>query len=79
MATVEFLNAAGRTQAAPAHGGIGSRLARAWHAWRMSRRVADAGRYLTEMDDHMLHDIGISRAQASFMASRPLLRAWWRN
>jgi uncharacterized protein YjiS (DUF1127 family) len=31
------------------------------------------------MDDHMLKDLGVSRAQAQFMASRPLLRAWWRG
>lgn len=38
-------------------------------AARMAR-VAMSRRYLVEMDDHMLHDLGISRAQANFEASR---------
>ena len=32
--------------------------------------VALSRRYLLEMDDRMLHDLGISRAQANFEASR---------
>ncbi len=33
-------------------------------------RVATSRRYLAEMDNHMLQDLGISRAQANFEASR---------
>lgn len=47
------------------------RRLREWmsRAWRNHR----TRRYLTEMDDHMLSDLGISRAQAAFEASR---RMW---
>jgi len=48
-----------RALAARALGGLGRML-----------RVATSRRYLVEMDDHMLHDLGISRAQANFEASR---------
>ncbi len=48
------------------------RLALAWHAvdsavahWASRRRLAD-------LDAHMLKDLGISRAQAEFEASRPI-------
>jgi uncharacterized protein YjiS (DUF1127 family) len=48
------------------------RLALALHAidravvhWASRRRLAD-------LDDHMLKDLGISRAQAQFEASRPV-------
>jgi uncharacterized protein YjiS (DUF1127 family) len=63
--------------------GRAPRLARAlgWFG-RVLRRWGETvrvGRYLAEMDDHMLKDLGVSRAQAQFMASRPLLRAWWRG
>ncbi len=48
------------------------RLALAWHA--LDRAVADwaSRRRLADLDAHMLKDLGISRAQAEFEASRPI-------
>jgi uncharacterized protein YjiS (DUF1127 family) len=34
--------------------------------WEQARRYRQTQRYLAEMDDHMLSDIGVSRAQAMF-------------
>ena len=51
-------------------GGFGGMVATALHATGRMFRVAMSRRYLAEMDDHMLHDLGISRAQANFEASR---------
>ena len=34
--------------------------------WRHARRIAQTRRYLAQMDDHMLADLGVSRAQAAF-------------
>ena len=45
------------------HAGIAARLAKAW-------RIISTRRYLREMDDRMLKDIGISRSQANFEATR---------
>jgi uncharacterized protein YjiS (DUF1127 family) len=48
--------------------GVG--LARAipalWARWRAARDLAETRRYLALMDDHMLKDLGVSRAQAYF-------------
>lgn len=38
--------------------------------WRHARRIAETRRYLSQMDDHMLADLGVSRAQASFELDR---------
>jgi uncharacterized protein YjiS (DUF1127 family) len=43
--------------------------------WRWLKRTVDimaSRRHLAEMDDRTLQDLGISRAQAQFEASRPL-------
>jgi uncharacterized protein YjiS (DUF1127 family) len=45
--------------------GIAARLAMAW-------RFISTRRHLREMDDRMLKDIGISRSQANFEATRPV-------
>lgn len=45
-----------------------SALAARWHE-AVKRR--ETRRYLSEMDEHMLHDIGISRAQALFDLDLP--------
>ena len=42
------------------------------HTFAEAVRVAATRRYLTGMDDRMLSDIGISRAQAQFEAGRPV-------
>jgi uncharacterized protein YjiS (DUF1127 family) len=43
---------------------------RAVHAllarWQRARRLAETRRTLAQMDDHMLADLGVSRAQAYF-------------
>jgi uncharacterized protein YjiS (DUF1127 family) len=44
-------------------------------AWRWLKRTADviaSRRHLAEIDDRTLQDLGISRAQARFEASRPV-------
>jgi uncharacterized protein YjiS (DUF1127 family) len=45
----------------------GAVLARAWHNFITRRDLA-------ELDDRMLQDLGISRAQAHFEANRPIWR-----
>ncbi len=49
---------------------VGAMVGAAMGAAARMVRVAMSRRYLVEMDDHMLHDLGISRAQANFEASR---------
>ena len=44
---------------------IAVRLAKAW-------RVVSTRKHLREMDERMLKDIGISRSQANFEATRPV-------
>lgn len=47
-------------------------LLAAWAArWQQARRVRQARRYILEMDERMLSDIGVSRAQALFEIDRP--------
>jgi len=36
--------------------------------WQHARKVRQTQKYLAEMDDHMLADLGVSRAQAAFEA-----------
>jgi len=38
--------------------------------WVQARRRREARRYIAQMDEHMLSDIGISRAQALFEIDR---------
>ena len=45
-------------------------LARGWHAVRAVARVLTTRQKLLDMDDRMLADLGISRAQAQFELSR---------
>ncbi|MDA8250105.1 MAG: DUF1127 domain-containing protein [Rhodospirillales bacterium] len=46
-------------------------LLSAWAArWQQARRLRQARRYILEMDEHMLSDIGVSRAQALFEIDR---------
>jgi uncharacterized protein YjiS (DUF1127 family) len=78
MATINVLHV-GAAFPRLARPGVLARVAQAWSNWRQTHRAAAAGQYLVELDDHMLQDLGISRAQAAFMASRPLLRARWND
>ena len=48
------------------------RLALAWTALRTARREAATRRNLATLDDRSLSDIGISRAQAQFLAEPPV-------
>ncbi len=57
----------------PGHGvraAFRSGAGKAWVALRHWYRVASTRRGLVEMDDRMLSDLGISRAQAEFELSR---------
>ncbi len=50
--------------------GFGGGFAGAWQAVTRAVRAAASRRQLAELDDRMLQDLGISRAQAQFEASR---------
>jgi uncharacterized protein YjiS (DUF1127 family) len=54
---------------------IGSGLTRIWDEVDSMMEVAATRRRLEEMDDRMLQDLGISRAQADFEASHVARRA----
>ncbi len=54
---------------------IGSGLARVWDGIDAAMETAATRRRLEEMDDRMLQDLGISRAQADFEASNVARRA----
>jgi uncharacterized protein YjiS (DUF1127 family) len=42
--------------------------------WQHARRLAETRRYLAQMDDHMLADLGVSRAQAAFELDHAMQR-----
>jgi uncharacterized protein YjiS (DUF1127 family) len=46
--------------------GLGRAVHRLLARWRHARTLADVRRTIGEMDDHMLKDLGVSRAQAYF-------------
>ncbi len=48
------------------------RLAHAWTAFRVVQKDAATRRQLATLDDRALSDIGISRAQAQFLAEPPI-------
>ncbi len=54
----------------PASGLFGSVMRRVRKGVALAWRKRRTRRMLTDMDDRMLSDLGISRAQASFEASR---------
>lgn len=54
----------------------GAMWMRAGQELHVAWRFLTTRRHLLEMDDRMLKDIGISRAQANYIASRT---AWWRH
>jgi uncharacterized protein YjiS (DUF1127 family) len=60
----------------PARGAVRRTLATVWARWTEMRRRRETMRYLAEMDDHMLSDLGVSRAQLHFELDRP---AGWRD
>ncbi len=45
---------------------------RAWQQWHRAMTERQTRRLLAEMDEHTLADIGASRADAVYMASRPV-------
>jgi len=51
------------------------RLASVWHAMGRAITLRSSRRDLAELDDRMLKDLGISRAQAQFEANRPVWEA----
>ena len=46
--------------------GLGRAIATLWARWQYQRRLRETRRYLEQMDDRMLQDLGVSRAQAFF-------------
>ena len=57
---------------APRRIGFQARLALAWQSVRHAYRDASTRRQLAMLDDRALSDIGISRAQAQFIAESPV-------
>jgi uncharacterized protein YjiS (DUF1127 family) len=56
--------------------GFGRAAAALWARWQHARRLRETRLYLEQMDDHMLSDIGVSRAQVGFELDRA---AGWRS
>jgi uncharacterized protein YjiS (DUF1127 family) len=50
---------------------VGGRIVAIWREWR--RRARDRAR-LAELDDRMLHDIGLTRTDAEFLINKPFWR-----
>jgi uncharacterized protein YjiS (DUF1127 family) len=40
--------------------------------WRYAAKLRETQRYLSQMDDHMLSDLGVSRAQVAFELERAI-------
>ncbi len=56
----------------PTQASLRERLVSAWARLRTSLHEAATRRQLGRLDDRALSDIGISRAQANFMAETPI-------
>ena len=54
----------------PRSGELARAAAAVWARWQHRRKTRETRRYLAEMGEHMLHDIGVSRAQALFDLER---------
>ena len=54
--------------------GVRRMVARLAGRWQQARQLRAARRYLMEMDDHTLADIGASRAQALFQIDQAIRR-----
>lgn len=50
--------------------GFGRLAAALLARWQHIRRLQETKRYVAQMDDHMLSDIGVSRAQVTFELDR---------
>ena len=61
-----------KVQFTPARPSLREYLAHAWQAFSASRRNAVTRRQLASLDDRALSDIGISRAQAQYLAEAPV-------
>ena len=64
------VSSAGRVSAGDVRGLFGALMQRVRRGTAIAWRNHRTRRMLTEMDERMLSDLGISRAQASFEASR---------
>jgi uncharacterized protein YjiS (DUF1127 family) len=77
MSAIRFEDAGGSVADARRHSALHSashgvaRVRAKFHEWR--RRASDRAQ-LAALDDRMLADIGISRAEAEFLANRPFWR-----
>lgn len=64
---------------APLRADLGTVLQQALRAARITLKTwikrSRARRELRELEDHLLHDIGISRSQANFEGNKPFWRA----
>ncbi len=56
----------------PSRVGFQARLGLAWQAMRAAYQDVSTRRQLAMLDDRALSDIGISRAQAQFIAEAPV-------
>jgi uncharacterized protein YjiS (DUF1127 family) len=50
--------------------GLGHAVQTLQARWEHARKLRETRRYLEQMDDHMLSDLGVSRAQAAFELDR---------
>jgi len=50
---------------------VGAWPARAWHVFKRRREVWAARRQIRDLDERILRDLGITRSQALYGASRP--------
>lgn len=57
-----------------AAGGLIGRLAQAWATLQLWRERHRTRRHLLEIDEHTLKDIGLSRGEVLFEASKPFWR-----
>ena len=75
MSAIRFEDVGGRIAGArrPAYS-VGNAAARVFGALREWRRRSKDRAQLTALDDRMLADIGISRAEAEFLANKPFWR-----
>lgn len=77
MTAIHFEHAGGRIAGVPRYsvlhlaGNAAARVVAGFHEWR--RRAKDRAR-LAALDDRMLADIGISRAEAQFLSGKPFWR-----
>lgn len=60
----------GRVRQRPLRGGVRRLAARSWVAFRDWRKRVHARRELAALDDRTLHDLGLSRGDVDYLATK---------